>query len=148
MQAYDEYAKRLRPVLALETQWHKTDEELEAAVRKDPGVVVSTKRAKEGGFGVFGVWGGFEPEKLLVIRRVVKLELFFTRVAFLLQVVDRSTWLGAALYWPCASPIRTICRSVAVLFFCKAFLQVTEPFGDPKGFDLFYSYPLPTRITA
>ncbi|CAM9626991.1 unnamed protein product, partial [Sphacelaria rigidula] len=39
-QAYDEYAKRLRPVLALETQWHKTDEELEAAVRKDPGVVV------------------------------------------------------------------------------------------------------------
>lgn len=32
--------KRLRPVLALDTQWHKTDEELEAAVRKDSGVVV------------------------------------------------------------------------------------------------------------
>ncbi|CAM9416223.1 unnamed protein product [Ectocarpus sp. 6 AP-2014] len=39
-QAYDEYAKRLRPVLALDTQWHKTDDDLEAAVRKDPGVVV------------------------------------------------------------------------------------------------------------
>lgn len=39
-QAYDEYVKRLRPVLALDTQWHKTDEDLEAAVRKDTGVVV------------------------------------------------------------------------------------------------------------
>lgn len=39
-QAYDEYVKRLRPVLALDTQWHKTDEDLEAAVRKDSGVVV------------------------------------------------------------------------------------------------------------
>eukprot|EP00903_Cladosiphon_okamuranus_P013876 g12908.t1 len=39
-QAYDEYVKRLRPVLALDTLWHKTDEDLEAAVRKDPGVVV------------------------------------------------------------------------------------------------------------
>ena len=26
--------------MALETQWHKTDEELETAVRKDTGVVV------------------------------------------------------------------------------------------------------------
>lgn len=43
-QAYDEYAKRLRPVLTLETQWHKTDEELEAAVRKDSGVVVRMTR--------------------------------------------------------------------------------------------------------
>lgn len=42
-QAYDEYAKRLRPVLALDTQWHKTDDDLEAAVRKDPGVVVRGK---------------------------------------------------------------------------------------------------------
>lgn len=40
IQAYDEYANRLRPVLALETHWHKTDEDLEAAVRKDAGVVV------------------------------------------------------------------------------------------------------------
>ncbi|CAM9318539.1 unnamed protein product, partial [Hapterophycus canaliculatus] len=39
-QAYDEYVKRLRPVLALDTHWHKTDEDLEAAVRKDSGVVV------------------------------------------------------------------------------------------------------------
>lgn len=39
-QAYDEYVKRLRPVLDLDTQWHKTDEDLEAAVRKDSGVVV------------------------------------------------------------------------------------------------------------
>lgn len=39
-QAYDEYVKRLRPVLALDTQWHKTDEDLEAAVRKDSGIVV------------------------------------------------------------------------------------------------------------
>ncbi|CAM9238210.1 unnamed protein product [Laminaria digitata] len=39
-QAYDEYVKRLRPVMALDTQWHKTDEELETAVRKDTGVVV------------------------------------------------------------------------------------------------------------
>lgn len=27
--------------MALDTQWHKTDEELETAVRKDTGVVVS-----------------------------------------------------------------------------------------------------------
>lgn len=27
--------------MALDTQWHKTDEDLEAAVRKDTGVVVS-----------------------------------------------------------------------------------------------------------
>lgn len=39
-QAYDEYVKRLRPVLALDTCWHKTDEDLEAAVRKDTGAVV------------------------------------------------------------------------------------------------------------
>ena len=37
----DEYVRRLRPVMALDTQWHKTDEELETAVRKDTGVVVS-----------------------------------------------------------------------------------------------------------
>lgn len=40
-QAYDEYVKRLRPIMTLDTQWHKTDEDLEAAVRKDTGVVVS-----------------------------------------------------------------------------------------------------------
>lgn len=45
-QAYDEYVKRLRPVLALETQWHKTDEDLEAAVRKDTGIVVSYEKEK------------------------------------------------------------------------------------------------------
>lgn len=44
-QAYDEYVKRLRPVLALDTQWHKTDEDLEAAVRKDTGVVVRNSSA-------------------------------------------------------------------------------------------------------
>ena len=43
-QAYDEYVKRLRPVLALDTQWHKTDEDLEAAVRKDAGTVVRHTR--------------------------------------------------------------------------------------------------------
>lgn len=40
IQAYNEYAKRLRPFLALKTHWYKTDEDLEAAVRKDAGVVV------------------------------------------------------------------------------------------------------------
>ncbi|CAN0161648.1 unnamed protein product [Discosporangium mesarthrocarpum] len=39
-EAYEEYAKRLRPVLSLETHWHKTDEDLETAARKDSGVVV------------------------------------------------------------------------------------------------------------
>ncbi|CAM9844751.1 unnamed protein product, partial [Choristocarpus tenellus] len=39
-QAYNEYAKRLRPVLSLETIWHKTDDDMEAAVRSDAGVVV------------------------------------------------------------------------------------------------------------
>lgn len=42
-QAFDEYAKRLRPVLTLDTHWHKTDEDLEAAVRKDSGAVVSLR---------------------------------------------------------------------------------------------------------
>lgn len=32
--------KRLRPVLALETVWHKTDEELEAAVAKEKAPVI------------------------------------------------------------------------------------------------------------
>ena len=75
VQAYDEYAKRLRPVLALETQWHKTDEELETAVRKDPGVVVSAKRARESGFWAFDAWGIFEQDQLLVTRRVVSCAL-------------------------------------------------------------------------
>jgi 23S rRNA (pseudouridine1915-N3)-methyltransferase len=34
-QAYDEYAKRLRPVLQLSTVWHKTDADMEAAVAKE-----------------------------------------------------------------------------------------------------------------
>jgi hypothetical protein len=34
-QGYQEYEKRLRPVLSLETVWHKTDEELLGAVEKD-----------------------------------------------------------------------------------------------------------------
>lgn len=43
IQAYNEYVKRLRPFLSLETHWYKTDEDLEAAVRKDAGVVVRTE---------------------------------------------------------------------------------------------------------
>ena len=39
-EAYNEYVKRLRPVLALETVWHKTDEELEAAVSKEKAPVI------------------------------------------------------------------------------------------------------------
>ena len=39
-EAYNEYVKRLRPVLALETVWHKTDEELEAAVAKERAPVI------------------------------------------------------------------------------------------------------------
>lgn len=38
--AYLEYTKRLRPVLALETIWHKTDAELEAAVAKEKAPVI------------------------------------------------------------------------------------------------------------
>jgi 23S rRNA (pseudouridine1915-N3)-methyltransferase len=34
-QAYDEYAKRLRPVVQLSTVWHKTDADMEAAVAKE-----------------------------------------------------------------------------------------------------------------
>lgn len=56
-QAYDEYAKRLRPVLALDTQWHKTDDDLEAAVRKDPGVVVRGKlHSKRSCDGKYSWW--------------------------------------------------------------------------------------------
>ena len=38
--AYLEYTKRLRPVLGLETIWHKTDAELEAAVAKEKAPVI------------------------------------------------------------------------------------------------------------
>jgi 23S rRNA pseudoU1915 N3-methylase RlmH len=38
--AYLEYTKRLRPVLGLETIWHKTDEELKAAVAKEKAPVI------------------------------------------------------------------------------------------------------------
>jgi len=38
--AYLEYTKRLRPVLGLETIWHKTDGELEAAVAKEKAPVI------------------------------------------------------------------------------------------------------------
>lgn len=39
-EGYQEYTKRLRPVLALDTIWHKTDAELEAAVFKEKGSVI------------------------------------------------------------------------------------------------------------
>ena len=54
-QAYDEYVKRLRPVLALDTQWHKTDEELEAAVRKDSGAVVRYTCGHTQSTAVYGI---------------------------------------------------------------------------------------------
>lgn len=38
--AYLEYTKRLRPVLVLETIWHKSDAELEAAVAKEKAPVI------------------------------------------------------------------------------------------------------------
>ncbi|CAM9848976.1 unnamed protein product, partial [Chrysoparadoxa australica] len=34
-EGYNMYAQRLRPVLALDTQWHKSDDDLIAAVRKE-----------------------------------------------------------------------------------------------------------------
>jgi 23S rRNA (pseudouridine1915-N3)-methyltransferase len=49
-EAYMEYAKRLRPVLALETVWHKTDQELEAAVavaKEKAPVICLDERGKQ-----------------------------------------------------------------------------------------------------
>ena len=76
-EAYQEYTKRLRPVLALETIWHKTDAELEAAVAKEKAPVICLdehgkqlpsleladvlyKRLEEGGSRLAFVIGGAE----------------------------------------------------------------------------------------
>ncbi|KAM3573833.1 hypothetical protein VYU27_004178 [Nannochloropsis oceanica] len=75
--AYLEYTKRLRPVLELETIWHKTDEELKAAVAKEKAPVICLdergkqlpsleladvlyKRLEEGGSRLVFVIGGAE----------------------------------------------------------------------------------------